>query len=66
MGCLVWNYRGLGNPCIENELAELVWVKDPSVVFLAETWADEARLKSVLRKIEFENMFIATRQNKGG
>ena len=38
---------------------ELVWAKDPSVMFLAKKWADEARLKSVLWKIEFENMFIA-------
>ena len=62
----MWNYRGLGNLRTESELAELVRAKDPSVVFLVETWADEARLKSVLRKIEFENMFIAPRQNRGG
>ena len=48
MSCLVWNCRGLRNPCTENELTELVWAKDPSVMFLAKTWADEARLKSVL------------------
>ena len=40
--------------------------KDPFVIFLAETWVDEARLKNVLRKIKFENMFIAPRSNKGG
>ena len=51
---------------MENELAELVQAKDTSVVFLAEAWVDEARLKSVLRKIKFENMFITPRQNKGG
>ena len=51
MSCLVWNCLGLGNPCTENELAEMVWAKDPSVVFLAKIWADKARLKQVLRKI---------------
>ena len=40
--------------------------KDPFVIFLAETWVDEARLKNVSRKIKFENMFIAPRSNKGG
>ena len=40
--------------------------KDPSVMFLAETGANEARLKNVLRKIMFENMFIAPRTNRGG
>ena len=66
MSSLVWNYRGLGNLRTESELAELVRAKDPFVVFLVETWVDEARLKSVLRKIEFVNMFIAPRQNRGG
>lgn len=40
--------------------------KDPSIVFLAELWANETRLKDVLRRIKFENMFIAPRTNRGG
>ena len=35
-------------------------------MFLAKTWADEARLKQVLRKIQFENIFIAPKLNRGG
>ena len=66
MSCLVWNCRGLGNPCTGNELAETVPAKDPSVVFLAETWVDKARLKDVKRKIQFENMFVSLRNNRGG
>ena len=66
MSCLIWNYHGLGNPCTVNELAELVQVKDPSVMLLAETWADEARLKEVMRKIQCENMFIYPRTSRGG
>ncbi|KAL0004760.1 hypothetical protein SO802_012321 [Lithocarpus litseifolius] len=44
----------------------MVRAKDPSVVFLAETWADEARLKQVQRKIQFENIFSTPRPNRGG
>ena len=62
----MWDCRGLGNPCIEKELADLVRAKDLSVVFLAKTWADEARLKNMLRKIRSENIFIAPRSNMGG
>ena len=42
----VWNCRGFGNLCTGKELGELVQVKDndPSVVFIAETWIDKARL----------------------
>lgn len=43
MSGLVWDFRGLRNPCTENEPADLVRAKDPSIVFLVETWADEAR-----------------------
>ena len=44
----------------------MVQAIDPSVMFLAETWADEARLKQVLQKIQFENIFITPRPNRGG
>jgi len=44
----------------------MVRAKDPSVVFLAKTWADEARLKVVKMKIQFENMFVSPRTSKGG
>ena len=53
MSFLVWNCRGLGNPCTENELVEMVRAKDPSVMFLVETWVDEARLKQVLTEDTF-------------
>lgn len=66
MSCLIWNYRGLGNPCIGYELADMVRVEDLSVMFLAETWANEARLKDVKRKIQFENMFESPRTTREG
>ena len=40
--------------------------KDFSVVFIAETWADKTRLKVVKMKIQFENMLVVPRTNKGG
>ena len=46
--------------------ASLVWAKDPSIMFIVETWADEARLKDVKRKIQFDNMFVVPRANQGG
>ena len=54
MNLLVWNCRGLRNLRIENELVTLIWAKDPSVVFIVETWADDARLDRTLSKINFD------------
>ena len=49
-----------------NELTSLVQAKDPFVVFIAETWTDDARLKDVKMKIQFDNMFVVPRANRGG
>ena len=51
MSLLIWNYHGLGNLVIEKELGDLIRVKDPSIVFIVETWTDETRLKKM--KTEF-------------
>ena len=45
MSLLVWNCRGLENLRTEDQFADWVWAKDLSVMFLAETWADKARLE---------------------
>ena len=66
MSILCWNCRGLGNQRTENQLAEMVWEKDPSVVFLAETWTDEVRLVLVQDRLKMKNKFIAPRRNKTG
>ena len=55
MSCLVWNYRGLGNLRTGRELVDIIRVKDPSIVFLAETLTDEARLDIVQRNIDFDH-----------
>ena len=66
MNLLVWNYRGLGNLRTKKELGNIIRAKDPSIVFLAETWADEARLDRVLHNINFDNKWEVCRGRKGG
>ena len=44
---------------------DFVQAKDPSVVFIVKTWANEARLKKAKRKIDFEHMFSVPRINCG-
>ena len=66
MNCLMWNYRGLGNLHIEKELGDIIQAKDPNVVFIAETWAGEARLNSVLRSIDFDHNCVVPREGRGG
>ena len=45
---LVMICHGLGNPWTKRELGEILRVKDPSAMFIAETWANEARLEHIL------------------
>ena len=44
----------LGDSRRENELVRLIQAKNPSVVFIAETWIDEVRLDQILSKINFD------------
>ena len=62
----MWNCRGLGNLVTEKELGEISQAKDPSVMFIAETWADEVRLKSIKHKLQFDHMFMVPRIHRGG
>ena len=66
MSLLIWNCRGLRNLRTGKKLEVLIRAKDLSVVFLAETWADEARLKEVQRNIKFDNLFYVERNHRGG
>ena len=54
----MWNYHELGNLRTKKELGFLVRAKDPSIMFLAETWSDEASLKDIKRKLEFDQVFV--------
>ena len=66
MSLIVWNFRGLKNLRIGKELEAVIQAKDPSVVFIVKTWADEAKLKEIQRQIEFENLFFVERNKKVG
>ena len=35
-------------------------------MFLAKSWADEARLKKIKQDLDFVNMFFVPRINRGG
>ena len=66
MSIICWNCRGLRNQRTKDQLADMVWAKDPSVVFLAETWTDEARLTQIQDHLKFKNKFVAPRRHKAG
>ena len=61
----MWNCRGLGNPRIVKELGDYIQAKDHTVVFLAETWADNARLDQVLCNFDFRNKWSVESGNRG-
>ena len=44
----------------------MVWEKDPFIVFLTETWTNEARLVLIQDRIKFKHKFVAPRRNKVG
>ena len=66
MGCLAWNCHGLGNLHTERELGDIIRAKDPSVVFLAKTLIDDARLEFVQRSIGFNHRWVEPRVGRGG
>ena len=39
MNLLAWNYWGLRNCHVVDELGEIVQAKDPEIMFLFETWS---------------------------
>ena len=61
MSCLAWNCRGLGNLHTGRELGDIIRAKDPSVLFLAETLRDDARLEFVQRSIGFDHRWVVPR-----
>lgn len=66
MSCIIWNCSGLENLCIGRELVEIIREKYPSVVFLAKTFIDEARLEIAQRNIDFDNFLVVLRKGRGG
>ena len=66
MSFLVRNCRELENQHTGKELGDLIWAKDLSVVFIAETWIDEARLDRILHNINFDHKWEVPRGSRGG
>ena len=65
MNCLVWNCHRLRNLHIGKELGEIIRAKDPSVVFIAETLADEATLDMIQANLDFEHKWVVPRVGHG-
>ena len=66
MNLLVWNCHGLENLRTVKELGNIIRAKDPSIVFLVETWANEARLERVLHNINFHHKWEVCSGRRGG
>ena len=63
MSCPSWNYHGLGNPQIEDELVAFVSNKGPKLVFLMETKVEKVILDHIGKKIQFANLFVVPHHN---
>lgn len=64
MNFLVWNCHGLEKPRTKRELIEIIRTKDPSVMFVTETWVDEAR--RTFSNINFDQKWVVPRTTRGG
>ena len=58
--------QGLGNQLTVHELAPLMRVQDPVVVFLAKTWADEDRLTKLCDDLHFDEKWVVPRITRAG
>ena len=65
MSLLIWNCHGLRNPRRVRELGDYIQAKDPSIMFLVETWTDDARQDQVLRNFDFRNTWSVSSCNRG-
>ena len=66
MSLIVWNCHRLGNPPTIRELGDLIQAQDPAAMFIAKTWLDEARLKSLLKNCDLDQKFMVSKVTKGG
>lgn len=66
MNILCWNYRELWNHQTVQELGDLVWAQDPSMVFLVGTWLVEARLGDIKERLGMGSYFGLSKMNLGG
>ena len=66
MSIMCWNCQGLGNRQTVQELGNITWAQDPTVVFLAETWLVEARLAGIRDSLQFSHYHGVSKVNHGG
>ena len=66
MSITCWNCRGLGNRQTVQELGDIIWAQDPTVVFLAETWLVEGRLAGICDSLQFGHYHGVSKVNHGG
>lgn len=59
---LLW----VGNRQTIQELSDIVWAQDSTVVFLAETWLDETRLIGIRDKLRLGHYHRVSKINRGG
>lgn len=63
---LCWNCWGLRNSQTKQELGDIIRAQGPSVVFVAKTWLDKARLIRICDKFKFGGMIKCSREVRGG
>lgn len=57
MSCLSWNFSGLGNPTTVQAFVDIVYSKQPNLIFLMETKLNTSRIQSVKHRIGFVGLF---------
>lgn len=53
-------------PQTEQKLGDMIRVQDPSIMFLAETWLDKARLEDIWIRFKFGGLIEVSREAWGG
>ena len=66
MSWLCWNVRGLGSLRTLRELEVVSQAKDPVAMFLAEMWAEEARLRRLCSDLKFDHCWVGPNAGKTG
>ena len=64
MSWLCWNVHGLGNLHTLRELEVVTRAQDPAAMFLAEMWAEEARLHRLCFNMKFDHCWVGPSAGK--
>ncbi|KAL6537481.1 hypothetical protein OROMI_026015 [Orobanche minor] len=66
MKCLSWNCRGLGHPLAIPNIAELVRIHRPEIIFLFETLAHKSRVEEIRVRLKFSGCFVVENVGHSG